>query len=111
MNNWIISLFALSLMVSCKPKDENVATSGINELAQQYVRLALVIGQYDEPFVDAYYGPDTLKPLTSPSSVFPKDSLLNAVKMLKAECDQIASADSAGTEGHRAAWILSLIHI
>ena len=53
MNNWIISLFALSLMVSCKPKDENVATSGINELAQQYVRLALVIGQYDEPFVDA----------------------------------------------------------
>ena len=105
MNNWIISLFALSLMVSCKPKDENVATSGINELAQQYVRLALVIGQYDEPFVDAYYGPDTLKPLTSPSSVFPKDSLLNAVKLLKAECDQIASVDSAGTEGHRAAWI------
>ena len=81
MNNWIISLFALSLMVSCKPKDENVATSGINDLAQQYVRLALVIGQYDEPFVDAYYGPDTLKPLTKPSSVFPKDSLLNAVKL------------------------------
>ena len=105
MNNWIISLFALSLMVSCKPKDENVATSGINDLAQQYVRLALVIGQYDEPFVDAYYGPDTLKPLTKPSSVFPKDSLLNAVKLLKAECDQIASADSAGTKGHRAAWI------
>lgn len=105
MNNWIISLFALSLMVSCKPKDENVAATGINELAEQYVRLALVIGQYDEPFVDAYYGPDSLKPLTPPSSVFPKDSLLNAVKMLKAECDQIASADSAGTKGHRAAWI------
>ena len=105
MNKWIFSLFALSLMVSCKPKDENIATSGINELAEQYVRLALVIGQYDEPFVDAYYGPDSLKPLTPPSSVFPKDSLLNAVKMLKAECDQIASADSAGTKGHRAAWI------
>ena len=105
MNKWIFSLFALSLMVSCKPKDENVAATGINELAEQYVRLALVIGQYDEPFVDAYYGPDSLKPLTPPSSVFPKDSLLNAVKMLKAECDQIASADSAGTKGHRAAWI------
>lgn len=105
MNNWIISLFALSLMVSCKPKDENVAASAINQLAEQYVRLALVIGQYDEPFVDAYYGPDSLKPVTLPSAVFPKDSLLLAVKMLKAECDQIASADSAGLEGHRAAWI------
>ncbi len=105
MNNWIISLFALSLMVSCKPKDENVATTGINELAQQYVRLALLIGQYDEPFVDAYYGPDSLKPVTPPAAVFPKDSLLNAVKLLKAEFDQIAQADSAGNEGHRAAWI------
>lgn len=105
MNNWIISLFALSLMVSCKPKEEKVANIGINEMAEQYVRLALVIGQYDEPFVDAYYGPDSLKPVAPPASVFPKDSLLNAVKLLKAEFDQIAQADSAGAEGHRAAWI------
>lgn len=105
MNKWIIGFFALSLLVSCKPKEESVTLSDINNLAEQYVRLALVIGQYDEPFVDAYYGPDSLKPVTPPASVFPKDSLLNAVKMLKAECDQIATADSAGTEGHRAAWI------
>ncbi|HSF88524.1 MAG TPA: hypothetical protein VLA46_03850 [Saprospiraceae bacterium] len=105
MNNWIISLLALTMLVSCKPKEVSVETSGINDLAKQYVRLALVIGQYDEPFVDAYYGPDSLKPTTPPLSVFPKDSLLNAVKLLKAECDQIAGADSAGAEGHRAAWI------
>ena len=35
----------------------------LNALAVQYVRLGLTIGQYDKDFVDAYYGPDSLKPL------------------------------------------------
>ncbi|MDZ4746998.1 MAG: hypothetical protein SH808_00810 [Saprospiraceae bacterium] len=105
MKNWILSLIAISLMVSCKAKNENVATSDISKLAEQYVRLALVIGQYDEPFVDAFYGPDSLKPVTPPAAVFPKDSLLQAIILLKAEFDQIAMTDSSSADGHRAAWI------
>jgi hypothetical protein len=105
MKKLIFGILPFILLMSCKGKNETPAPAGINELAERYVRLALVIGQYDEPFVDAYYGPDSLKPVTPPASVFPKDSLLNAVATLKAELDQIAQTDSLGAEGHRAAWI------
>lgn len=105
MKNWFFVLLPCLLLISCKGKNESVASADINQLAQQYVRLSLVIGQYDEAFVDAYYGPDSLKPTAPAAAVFPKDSLLNAVRSLKAQFDQIALTDSLGAEGHRAAWI------
>ena len=105
MNKWFFSLLPFLLLISCKGKNETVATPDINALAQQYVRLALVIGQYDEAFVDAYYGPDSLKPTAPAAAVFPKDSLLAATQALKAQFDQIALTDSLGAAGHRAAWI------
>lgn len=77
----------------------------IDQLAQDYVRLALVIGQYDAAFVDAYYGPDSLKPTTPPARVFPKDSLLMAVQSLKAGVDKIFKADSTNAQANRAGWI------
>lgn len=100
----LITLAVISLiMVSCKNQMESDAPAVLNHLAEEYVRLALVIGQYDEPFVDAYYGPDSLKPLNAPSAVFPKDSLLTAVRSLKSNLDSIAIKDSI--DGHRAGWI------
>jgi hypothetical protein len=37
----------------------------MNALAERYVRLILGIGQHDPDYVDAYYGPETLKPTPS----------------------------------------------
>jgi hypothetical protein len=101
----LIPLLFFVLSLGCKEVNKEAAHNDLGRLAEDYVRLALVIGQYDAPFVDAYYGPDSLKPVAPPSSVFPKDSLINAVRTLKATLDQIALADSTGAEGHRAAWI------
>ena len=103
--NQILSGILLGLLLfSCKEKSES-HSQNIDSLATEYVRLALVIGQYDEPFVDAYYGPDSLKPVTPKSAVFPKDSLLKEVTSLKAKVDQVALADSSDADGHRAGWI------
>ncbi len=74
-----IPLFLLMATIGCNEKKSDALSHDIGRLAEDYVRLALVIGQYDTPFVDAYYGPDSLKPVAPPSSVFPKDSLINAV--------------------------------
>jgi hypothetical protein len=93
------------LCQSCNPKSTDQAEQSLQQLAEQYVRLALAIGQYDEPFVDAYYGPDSLKPVTPKAAVFPKDSFLQEVKLLKSKVDQIASRDSASADANRAAWI------
>ncbi|HEY3385051.1 MAG TPA: hypothetical protein VGK46_01000 [Saprospiraceae bacterium] len=102
-------LFVFSLMFflwsSCKQQSTTTEPEDLNHLAEQYVRLALVIGQYDEPFVDAYYGPDSLKPITPKTAVFPKDSILNEVRLLKAKVDQIALTDSTAADGQRAGWI------
>ncbi len=105
MNKWIFVFFAFLLWVGCKQDTPSDASLDIEQLASQYVRLALVIGQYDEPFVDAYYGPDSLKPNVPPSAVFPKDSLLNAVRILQGEADRIAKVDSTASIGHRAGWL------
>jgi hypothetical protein len=102
-----IYFFALStvLLWGCASPTKESPDQHIDALAQQYVRLALAIGQYDEPFVDAYYGPDSLKPTAPKSSVFPKDSLLAAVRMLKQQIDRVGSSDTTGTTGIRARWI------
>jgi len=41
---------------------EDLLTPDMNQLAERYVRLVLQAGQHDADFVDAYYGPETLRP-------------------------------------------------
>jgi hypothetical protein len=76
----------------------------LNTLAEQYVRLGLAIGQYDADFVDAYYGPDSLKPKGAPAATFPKDSLLSAVTSLT---NALRALESTGNDtlAKRAAWM------
>lgn len=89
----IISLalyLPLLFMISCS---ENSSTKDkeLNNLAEDYVRLGLNIGQYDSDFVDAYYGPDSLKPKAGKLEVFPKDSLLNSVAHIKSKLSEIST--------------------
>ena len=75
--------FILLFLLSCAKKEQKTEAQQLNYLAENYVRLGLTIGLYDADFVDAYYGPDSLKPAISKSDIFPKDSLLNLVTELR----------------------------
>jgi hypothetical protein len=91
---------------SCRDKEKystNEATQ-LNALAQQYVRLGLAIGQYDKDFVDAYYGPDSLKPTTPASATFPRDTFLTEIGSLAATLNSF-HANSNDTLANRAKWI------
>ena len=101
--NKLIILFCLPLFVACRQESDNTNTS-FNKLAEDYVRLALFIGQYDEAFIDAYYGPDSLKPKTK-GTVFPKDSLLSEVKTLKEKFNGFINDKNNDTLARRAEWI------
>ena len=57
----LLSFIILTLFISCAPKPE-VKPLSLDNIAQDYVKLALLIGQYDEDFIDAYYGPEEWKP-------------------------------------------------
>ncbi|MBM3402197.1 MAG: hypothetical protein FJY21_07800, partial [Bacteroidetes bacterium] len=101
--NYFMLVIAMIFMNSCTRKIDS-KDSELNALAEQYVQLGLNIGQYDPDFVDAYYGPDSLKPIIDKLDVFPKDSLLSSVALLKAKLSAI-SAQLSDTGKMRARWI------
>lgn len=100
------AVLLLIVITGCKTDEKKEDSVSFNTLAEKYVRLGLTIGQYDGDFVDAYYGPDSLKPTQSKKEVFPKDSLLQAVKeMLNQFKTFTDSAATNDTLRMRAIWI------
>lgn len=99
-------LFAICLsLISCdRKKDSTNEGASLNTLAERYVRLGLAIGRYDPDFVDAYYGPDSLKPSTPASTAFPKDSVLTEIGTLASALNSFHS-HSNDTIAGRARWI------
>lgn len=99
--------FALSLllMVSCKQKKGPEKEQSFNQLAEDYVRLGLTIGEYDSDFVDAYYGPDSLKPTTAKLEDFPKDSLLARINEMNARLQEIIDDEKSDSIRSRAVWM------
>jgi hypothetical protein len=98
----------LAAVVGCTTETKRERKS-FDPLAEKYVRLALTIGQYDGDFVDAYYGPDSLKPGTQidTAAAFPKDSLLQAVSNLSAEVvTYMDNHKNNDTLKQRATWML-----
>jgi hypothetical protein len=95
------------ILAACQSKKEPVSLQArLHQVAQQYVRLGLTIGQYDADFVDAYYGPDSLKPAVPKLPVFPKDSLLAAADLLSTELRKIAGETQNDTLQARANWMI-----
>ncbi len=101
----LLHIFLLVIFISCNPKKETQPATTINKLAEQYVKLGLAIGEYDADFVDAYYGPDSLRSKAPRQAVFPKDRLLKEVDHLIKALKQFNSADKNDTPGMRARWM------
>ena len=66
---------------------EDLLTADMNELAERYVRLVLQAGQHDADFVDAYYGPESLRP--QPDRKTPPADLLKSAEALRVEVEAV----------------------
>lgn len=78
-----------------------------NKFSRDYVKLGLDIGQYDTDFVDAYYGPDSLKPApSSKRDSFPKDDFLARTRSLKEEIDEAMQSTKDDTLKIRSRWMI-----
>lgn len=102
----LLLLIPVLFALSCKQKASDTAEGKkLNKLAQEYVTLGLTIGQYDSDFVDAYYGPDSLKPKEiTDKKDFPRDSILANINSLMNDIKLIADA-SADSNKIRANWM------
>lgn len=98
----LLFLASVSLVISCSHKEED-NSKAFNTHAQNYVRLGLFIGQYDADFVDAYYGPDSLKPKNKPAE-FPKDSILTSIRFMRNELEKIVASGN-DSNSVRAKWM------
>jgi hypothetical protein len=100
-----VPAIVLSMMSCSKHVEQNNPTTLLDSIAREYVRLGLAIGQYDGDFVDAYYGPDSLKPAKKDTSGFPKDQFLTRSTQLRQALQGVLSKSKNDTVSHRAEWL------
>jgi len=105
MKKLFFLLIPILFVLSCTNNADKPESKKLNKLAEEYVTLGLTIGQYDKNFVDAYYGPDSLKPKAEPGEDFPRDSLLASVNTLMNELKLIAGSAEVDSNRIRANWI------
>ncbi len=103
--SFILSLLIpVLLFIGCDKKSDR---PDFNQLGREYVKLGLIIGQYDPDFVDAYYGPDSLKPANDVNTAeFPREELLNRTASLKDKIEKIPQENLNDTLKMRAQWML-----
>ncbi len=100
-------MLILATAFACQKSPETPAEEKLDRLAYQYVKLGLSIGQYDAPFIDAYYGPDSLKPSGEPLAEFPKDSFLLATQDLSSQVQALLGEIENDTIKDRAEFLLA----
>ncbi len=105
MKCFVSILIAGILILSCNQQRSTSASVNINQLAEKYVRLALDIGRYDSSFVDAYYGPDSLKVAETKKEVFPKERFLSDVQELQDTFSTLIEQTKDDTIALRATWM------
>nr|WP_294946033.1 hypothetical protein [uncultured Mucilaginibacter sp.] len=99
-------LFLISVLaISCTKNADKPETKLLNKYAAEYVRLGLTIGEYDKDFVDAYYGPDSLKPKPVEGDEFPRDSLLASVNSLMNDIKLLSASAEVDSNKMRANWL------
>jgi len=88
----IIAFFIIPLPVS--------ADMSLDSIAENYVRIVLQVGQYDEYMVDSYFGPEELKPSKpiSEGADPPYDEFVLEAKVLAEELNAVDSNQLAGMQ-------------
>lgn len=78
----------------------------MDELAIEYVKLALEIGEKDKDFVDAYYGPAEYKPAKSDVDIYMKKDYLDKISKLKDKIRETSMLSSDSYTAKRGQWLI-----
>lgn len=94
MNKYLVIILVL-IITSCESKSN---PPSIDIIAEDYVKLVLEIGQYDNVFVDAYFGPEEWKPTEPKSETLPLDNFVQRANTLISQCDALIVSDDSNLE-------------
>src|SRR5687767_9004315 len=93
----------LALAAACGPGRPTAPDPGrLDAVARRYVVLGLRLGQHDPNYVDAYYGPDSLRSAAAADSMSAQDVRAGAESLVAILGDSVpAYADSLVALRHR----------
>ena len=110
MHKQVLSIGVLLIIaVSCK-MPEKAYNANLSSVANDYVKLALSIGQYDEDFVDAYYGPNDWLPKKKAKESLPYEEFKWSTSNLLSKLAEIDDAEFGQMEMLRYAFLNNQIH-
>ena len=88
-------------LFACSQNEQDMPRT-IDDIAEDYVKLVLEVGQHNDDFVDAYYGPEELKPAPlKEGSNFPSEIFLERVSLLMAELNTFAAGSLSEDQNER----------
>ena len=95
-------LLLVGLGSACRPDEPPPDPATLDPVARRYVTLALGLGRHDPNYVDAYYGPDSLRTAAAAESLTTAEVLAQADSLLRVLGDTVpAYADSMVRLRHR----------
>ena len=92
MRKLTFAIFFLIAFIGCKTPDRTQYKT-LDDIGNQYVKLALEIGQFDADIIDAYYGPEEWKPSAEEGKTLPYEELKWQTTSL---INQISAIDDIG---------------
>ncbi len=86
------AIIFLIAFIGCKTPDRTQYNT-LDDIGNQYLKLALAIGQFDDDLIDAYYGPEEWKPSVEKGKTLPYEELKWQATSL---INQISAIDDIG---------------
>ena len=108
MKKYLVILFVI-LFASCQTNSKETT---IDTIAENYVKLVLEIGLYDNAFVDAYFGPEEWRPTKPKAETLPLEEFVQRTNKLISQCEILLNdADSKLEEARINMLIKQLISV
>ena len=102
-------LFSIVAFFSCTAPTSNL-NDNLDDIAIQYVQIALEIGQYDSDFIDAYYGPEEWRPEVRENGSLPYEELKWQTNTLIQNLNNIEGSNFSPLEHYRYQFLNKQLH-
>ena len=101
--NRMTPLLIATALAGCQPAPPSKPSDRLDSIARDYVQLSLAIGEKEEGYIDAYYGPPELQAAAKAEA--PKLSLPQLMKRTDALAARVAALEPEGLDARRAAFL------
>ena len=101
--NRMIPLLLCAALAACQPPTPDKPSDSLDAIARDYVQLSLTIGEKEEGYIDAYYGPPELQ--VAAKAEAPKLALPELIKRTDTLSARVAALRPEGLDARRAAFL------